>query len=260
MSELSVTWPLSTAYAFNFLLVLARVGALVGTMPVISGRSVPMMVKAGLAVVVSLILLSANWQTLAPEPETWAALAGALLQHMAVGLVIGFSAGLAFAALQVAGQLLGMQIGFSLAMAVDPVSEQQASVLDQVYGIVAALIFLAIDGHHWVLQALQSTFDIVPLDQTVVTMPTAEALAAITAKVPLIGVQVAFPVMAALVVADVALGVLSRIAPQVNVFVVGMPLKVGLGLLAMALTVNWPALALRDSLMSFLLMAERFWG
>lgn len=259
MPELSIAWPLAPVAAYNFILILTRVGAAVGTAPVLGGRSVPMQAKLALTLLVSLVLLAANWQRLAPLPGSWAELLAVLVQHLAVGLLLGFATGLVFAALQMAGQLVGLQVGFALADTVDPVSEFNVALLDQFYNILAALIFLAIDGHHWLMLALLRSFDLVPLTQATLNVPSPEELAVLTANVPALALQVAFPVMAALVVADVALGILVRIAPQINVFVVGMPLKVAIGLVAMAIALSWPAVTIRGSLGDYLLLAQRFW-
>ncbi len=259
MHELGIAWPLTPVAAYNLILILTRVGAAVGTAPVLGGRSVPMQAKVALAFLTSLILLAANWQHLAPLPGSWAELLAALVQHLAVGLVFGFAAGLAFAGLQMAGQIVGLQVGFALADTVDPVSDFNVALLDQVYNILAGLIFLAIDGHHWLMLALLRSFDLVPLTQTGLNVPSPEGLAALTANVPALALQVAFPVIAALIVADVALGILVRIAPQMNVFVVGLPLKVAVGLVAMAIALWWPAITLHSSLGDYLLLAQRFW-
>ncbi len=257
--DLSLAWPLSPVYAFNFILVLARVGALLGTAPVIGGRSVPMRAKAGLAGLTALTLLVANADRLAPLPETWATFAGLIIQHLLVGLVLGFAAGLTFAALQMAGELIGLQMGFSLARTIDPVAQQQVAVIDQLYTVVAGLVFLAVDGHHWLMLALMRTFDIAPLAGTLSVTGSANGLIALTASALMLALQVALPGLAAFIAADVALGMLVRVAPQMNIFAVGLPLKVALGLLVLAITLGGPSLAVKESLDGFLLGAEGLW-
>lgn len=260
MTETTLTWAVPPAYIFNFFLVLGRVGAVVGTAPLISGRSVPMQVKVALSVLVSLVLVAANAGRLAPVPETWSGFVAAVGLHVVVGLVLGFAAGLAFSALQMAGQLLGMQIGFALANEIDPVQGAQATLIDEVYAIMAGLVFLVIDGHHWLMLALMQSFDLVPLDGSGFVLPTAERLALLTAAVPSLALRMAFPVMAALLVTDVALGILMRIAPQMNIFSVGFPVKIVLGLGAMAITVAFPTEAFQGALSQFLVSFGTLWG
>lgn len=257
--EATLIWPLAGTHAFSFLLVLARVGALVGTAPIISGRSVPLPVKAGFTALVSLALLAANWDRLAPVPDEWSGFVSLIVQQVLIGALLGFAASLAFAALQMAGQLVGLQMGFALGSVIDPTSEHQVALLDQFYAVLAGLAFLALDGHHWLVLALMQTFALLPLDAPARLLPSAEGLAALTAQVPAIALRFAFPAIAALIVADVALGVLVKVAPQLNVFVVGLPLKIAVALLAMTLMVPWLGGTVHSSLDDFLLTSQGLW-
>jgi flagellar biosynthesis protein FliR len=258
MLDFSLAWPVAPLYAFNFMLIVARVGGLVGTAPLIGGRNVPNLMKVGLVLITSLILMVANWDRLAPAPQSWLELAGGIVHHLAIGVALGFAASLSFAGLQMGGQLIGLQVGFSLANTIDPTTEFQVALLDQVYAVIAGLVFLALDGHHWLMLALQRTFDLAPLAGGVQTLAL-QNLVNLTANVPALALQVAFPALGALIVADIVLGVLVRTIPQLNVFVIGMPLKVVIGLVAIGLTLSWSSAALRDSLTQSILLSQGLW-
>lgn len=258
--EMTLAWPLSAAHAYNFLLVLSRVAAMVGTAPMIGGRAVPNTAKAALALGVTVVLVAARWEELAPIPATLWEVAVGVAGQVLVGVLLGFAAGLAFSALQMAGQLIGLQMGLSMANMLDPAAEHHVALVDQMYSVIAGLAFLALDGHHWLMFALLQTFDLVPLHAPSAALLAPEALIALTARMPLLAVQIAFPVLAALIVADVALGILVRVAPQMNVFVVGMPLKIAVGLFLIGLTIAGPCVSLRESAWQFLTMLLGFWG
>src|SRR5438477_6221666 len=148
--------------------------------PLLSGRTVPAMLKIGLALLLTLLLLPINQGQFAEVPFEWLPLSLLIVKEMGVGVVVGFTTTLVFNAMQVAGQFMGLEIGFTLANVIDPLFSQSVSLIDQLYMILVGLIFLAMDGHHMLILAVQQTLDIVPLGAFQVTGPFVDQIVGMT--------------------------------------------------------------------------------
>lgn len=233
----------SVAQAQSFFLALTRILAILVHVPVLGGRLVPDMVKIGLGFLLAVALIP--WQPLPPGEESIPALAFtfAIGRELLVGTLAGFAATLTFAAVQMAGEMMGLVSGFGSARIINPAFESSGSALDNFFVMMAMLLFLAIDGHHAFLLALQRTFELVPLNAPLPEL-SAGRLVALSAQLIAAGVRLSLPVVGTLLLADLTLGLLARVAPQVHVFFLGLPLKLGAGLvvLAFALAMLFPSL------------------
>ena len=243
VTEIAQLSNLSTAYLQSFFLTLTRVSAIALTSPLYGSRNVPAVVKVSLAVLLSLVLLPLNTDGLAIISEDLLGFVLALARETVLGTLVGFCSGMMFTAMQMAAHLVGLQMGFAFANVLDPMSQNQISLLDQLYSMLAILAFLAINGHHFLIVGIQKTFEIVPLDTFALSAAMADRMIVLASQLLVISVRISFPVLAALLLADVALGIIARLVPQFQVFFLGLPLKVGLGLLTLALalpmTVSW---------------------
>jgi flagellar biosynthetic protein FliR len=159
-----------------------------------------------------------------------------VLKELLVGMGFAFALGALFAAVSVAGSFLDYLIGFSFGSLVDPVNGTQTTVLAQLYSLLGVIVFIAINGDAWVIAGLAHTYDLVGVTQ----MPALDSLVggAAEAFVTIFSsaVQVAGPVMLALVLTDAAFGLVSRVVPQLNVFGVGFPVKLLVGLILLGVT------------------------
>lgn len=211
-----------------------RVLALVAAAPVLGHRAVPARVKTGLALVVTALLVPA----LPPSPPLdhpgWFAI---LAQELLIGLSLALAMHVAFAAVALAGDLVGLQMGLSFATFVDPAHSGQSPMIGTFLGLLATLVFFAADGHLALLAALAESFRHAPVGAAAPAAETWGALVAWGGELFRIGLQLALPVLAAMLAGNLALGVLARAAPQLNLFAVGFPaaLILGLALLALAL-------------------------
>ncbi len=221
---------LGGAQSAGFLLVLARVTPLFIVAPLFSSRQVPPRVRTIVAVALAIGLtpLAMSGQQV---PDDVLALFGLVIKELLVGLAFALTIALLFAAVSSAGALLDMLVGFSFGAIVDPLTGNQSAVLTQLYGLVALAIFVAIDGDAWLIGGLARTFELVPLtaapDIATLASGVVEAFTTIFAA----ALEVAAPVLLAVVITDVAFGVVTRVVPQMNVFAVGFPVKVVVGLL-----------------------------
>jgi flagellar biosynthesis protein FliR len=212
-----------------------RILALISAAPVLSHRSIPARAKIGLALAFTVILIP----TLPASPQISIASAAGLeilVQQMMIGLAIGFSITLAFAAVQLAGDLIGTQMGLGFAWFVDPQSSTQGPMVGSLLSLFATLIFLAIDGHLMMLAAIAKSFAIAPIGSEINVAFDWRKLLNAGASVFSIGLHLALPALAAVFLSNVALGVLTRAAPQLNLFAVGFPITLSLGLLILWLS------------------------
>ncbi len=225
-----MNWTVSSVYLETFVLVVTRVGAIFFLAPMFGYRTIPARVKIGLAATVTLVLVPL-------EVEDARALGAGLPFFLAVaseallGLAIGYVLSLVMAGLEAASAIVGVQMGFGLAEFFDPISGGQSDTLQQFYAMLAALIFLGINGHHLVLQGMADSFRMVPLgtfDPAVVSM---DQFALLVGGAVSLALRVAMPVLATMVIADVGLVFMARALPQANMLVVGFPIKVLAGLL-----------------------------
>lgn len=219
----------------EFLLVMLRIGSLLVTAPVFSSRYIPVQWKAGFSLLFTLVLLPLLPGL--PEPPTnlfhWMTLA---VQETVFGLTAGYVASLSLAAIQVAGQVLDVQIGFGMVNVLDPQSGMQIPLIGSFYQILAMLIFLLSNGHHMLLRAAVESFRAVPLQSFALTPAVQPYIVQLFSNSFVLGLKLALPVLATLLLTDVGIGLMSRAVPQMNLFVVGLPAKIIVGLLALGLS------------------------
>jgi flagellar biosynthetic protein FliR len=207
------------------MLVLARVSPLFLLAPMFSSRSIPPRVRgiAAVALAVGLAPLALRDQRI---PLDLAGFGGLLVKEVLVGLAFAFAVGTLVHAVTVAGSLLDTVAGYGFAALVDPITGAQSAVLSQLYGLIAVMVFVAIGGDVWVIEGLAKTYELVPL----LAMPSLTTMVggvlAAFAGIYVAALQVAAPVLLALVLTDAGFGIVSRVVPQLNVFAVGFPAKI----------------------------------
>jgi flagellar biosynthesis protein FliR len=218
-----------------FIWPFVRILALLAAVPVLGHQSIPVRVKIGLALALTVIVAP----TIAPYPQvSISSIAGftVLVQQILVGLAIGFSVTLAFAAVQLAGDLIGTQMGLGFAWFVDPQSSTQGPMVGSLLTLFATLIFLTIDGHLMMIAAIAKSFAFAPIGGDIGNILDWRKLLQAGTHVFSIGLHLALPAVAAVFLSNVALGVLTRAAPQLNLFAIGFPITLSLGLLILWLS------------------------
>jgi flagellar biosynthesis protein FliR len=230
----------------GFFLVLARVSPLFVLAPLFSSQMLPPRVRGIVAVALAIGLVPVVARDRIPvDTMSLASLVG---KELLVGMAFAFALGALFAALSVAGTFLDTTIGFSFGSIVDPVTGSSAAVLAQLYSLIGVLIFIAIGGDAWVIQGLARTYDLVPLEAyPALGLMTSGALTAFVG-IFAAAIQVAGPVLLALILTDCAFGMVSRVVPQLNVFAVGFAAKIVVGLLVLGVTLPFMAGWLSDEL------------
>ncbi len=213
-----------------FFLIFMRVGAILMAMPIFKSKSIPVIFKAGLALAASAVLFPILKLENFPIAGGLAPLAIGMFGEILLGIMIGLAVNLIFVGLQLAGQLAGYQMGLALARVMDPSSNQQVPLLAQFYQMFALLIFLTINAHHWFLRALVDSYRLVPPFGFHFSSSLIDQLIRMAGNTFVIAIKVGAPVIAAMLLTSIAFGLVARTVAQMNVFIVAMPLKIGIGL------------------------------
>ncbi len=218
----------------GFFWVLIRVSVLVFLLPLFGARNVPTLWKAGLSFVLAILLTP-----LVPHPENPPQSAPGVVLGIAAELIMGmiavFGVRVLFASVQLAGQMMSFQMGFSMARAMDPNTGVQSTALSQFLYLFTVLLFFAIDGHHLLIRAIAASFHLAPPNSLSFDPSLAEAIMRITAHMFVMGLKIAAPIMIALFLSNLCLGIVARTVPQVNILMIGFPINIGIGLVLFGL-------------------------
>ena len=196
--------------------------------PMFSQKGIPHHVKIMFALTLSMVLSPIVQQQGFIVPLHLVDVLSLAAREMLVGVLIGFVFYSLFVGVQMAGAFVGFQAGFAIVNVIDPTTSQQVSILAQFKFIIAMLIFLMLDGHHMMLRALASSYQLIPLGEAMFRFSVTEDIARLVTGIFILAIKLAAPVMATLVLTDVGLGVISRTVPQMNIFIVGFPIKIAL--------------------------------
>jgi flagellar biosynthesis protein FliR len=223
----------------NFLLVFCRITAFFVVAPLFSSRNVPASFKIGLSAFIAFIVFtSLGSQNPIPADGLYFL---SIIREVLLGLTLGFITYLFFTAVQIAGSFIDIQIGFGIANVIDPLTGAQSPIVGQFKFIVGLLLFLSFNGHHYMLSALMDSYQWVPIENRLFEHIASGDLSTFVVKtftvIFALAFQLAAPVVVALFLTDLALGVLARTAPQFNIFVVGIPVKMIVGLLLLVLII-----------------------
>jgi flagellar biosynthesis protein FliR len=219
----------------GFMLVLARVSPLFLLAPIFSSKMLPARARGVAAVALSFGLapFALHGQHVSLDGLS---LAGLIGKELLVGLSYAFALAAVFAAISVAGSLLDTAIGFSFGSLVDPVTGTQSTILAQLYAMVGVLVFIAIGGDHWMIEGLARSYQLIPISE----FPSVGAMVggADQAFVSIFtsALELAAPVLLAVLLTDCAMGLVARVMPQLNVFAVGFPAKIAVGLTIMGVS------------------------
>ena len=219
-------------HAALFLLVMTRVSGLFIIAPFWGGQNIPVYFRAGIAFVISLVLFPVLDQKMAIEaPASIFGYTLAVISELFIGWLIGFVAYTALMAVNMAGKIMDMQAGFAVVNEMDPTSNQQNPLIGSFLYYLTLIIFVVTNGHHVLLSALVGSFDSVPvLGMNVDVSSLANLIVDFTAGIFLTGMKIAMPLTFAILLTNVSLGVLARTMPQMNIFVVGIPMQIIIGL------------------------------
>lgn len=213
--------------AQKFMLVFFRVASVLWFIPLLSSRFVSSIFKAGLSLLIAFLLFGSVQVAVMPDalndPYSFLVLT---VREVFIGITMGFIARIIFSAIHAAGNIMSIQNGLSFAQFMDPFNMTQTSLLEQVKSILAIMIFFAIDGHYIILQAVSASFNVLPIGTATLREPLLRYIINATARVFSLGFKIGAPVIVTLFLVELAFGMLSRMIPQVNIFIEGVPIKI----------------------------------
>lgn len=213
----------------SFYLTLFRVSVVLFLLPFYGGKSIPATVKAALVLVLSFAL----WPSLSFPAEMMPAhpldIAVMLAGEAALGMTLGLMVNLLFAAIQTGGQIIGFQMGFAMVNVMDPITGVTEAVTGHFLYMVTMLTFLALNGHLYLLSGLAESFELVPPGQLFFGPEVASQVFEFSNILLVLAVKLAAPIMVTLFLVDLALALISRAAPQMNVLIIGFPFKIAVG-------------------------------
>ena len=227
---------MSGMFLENLFLLFVRTVSLFSSAPIFGQRNIPAQVRIGLAGLMSYVLLQASPNSIASMPDSIGYYALLVSNEVIFGLLLGFIATLAVTGLTMAGTLIGNALGLNAAQLLSPMTGQQVTLMDQFYTMIAGLVFLSIDGHHWLIMAVAETLRVAPVGSFQVDPTMLADLMPLSSAIFVAGMRIALPVFGTVILTDVGLAVVARAVPQMNIFIVGLPLKVLVGLGAMIVT------------------------
>lgn len=222
----------------SYLICLARVGPMIGTLPVFSGEQTPVMVRTALAVMVSLVVFPVVSPLIPMTSFNPVNLAVVVGSESLLGILVGLIARLIFTAAEFGGTVIGYQMGFAAANVFDPQNQRQVALISQLQNVFAILVFLALDIHHIFLQAIVYSYRSVPPGGMDLSGEAVPYLMTLVSAMFVLAVKLSAPVLAILLLSSFVLGILSRVFPQLNVFMLSFPVNIGLSLMVMGLTLN----------------------
>ncbi len=217
---------MNTATFETLLLVFVRVTAILALIPIFGATQVPRPVRIGLALLVTFVV---SKTVPAIAPLAIGGLTSAVISQILVGAVFGFVASLVFTGVQFAGEVMDIVMGFSAVNVINPTTQQNVTIVGEFQLALATLIYLAADAHHLMLAGLSGSFNLIPLPFAGFQPALAQDVMGFFSQILLLVFQIAAPIAVALFVVNVALALMVRVAPQVNVFAVGFPLQISIG-------------------------------
>lgn len=222
----------------NFLICLARVLAIFSALPVFQGKQIPPQVKVGIGFGTALLLFPLMAPYTPDFTLTLPEFALILVNEVLIGMLLGLAARLVFTSISFAYTVIGYQMGFAAANIFDPQTTQQLSLMSQFANVIAILIFLSLDIHHLFFHIMVDSYRIFPPGMINISGDAIPLVLEMTAQMFVLAVQISAPVLALLLVSNMVLGLLSRVFPQLNVFMLSFPINIALALFIIALTLH----------------------
>jgi flagellar biosynthesis protein FliR len=214
--------------AITFILVLSRISGVMISSPILSSRSVPSKLKILLAFIISLMIFPAI-SMVETIPASMPRLLVAVFNQVAFGLLVGLVISMVFAAIQAAGGFMDMQIGFGMSSLIDPATGVQATIVSRWFSMITLILFLGINGHHWLFLGLINSFKAASLEQSLITPGLINYTIKAFTDIYVIGFNIAAPVLMSILLVDITAGFIGKTAPKLNIMFIAFPFKVAMG-------------------------------
>ena len=221
-----------------FLLVLVRITGMFFLSPIFGRRNIPNYFKAGFCFIFAVIVSNS---VSVPDISRYSSLASYVFligKELLIGLMLGFISYLLFSSIYIAGQMIDMRIGFGMVSVFDPLTNVQVPITADYYIVFATLFMLITDSHHLLIRAVSESFTILPVGEAIFGGALIQQLVKLFSDAFVIGFKIAAPVTVVILITDISLGIISKSIPQLNVFILGLPVKIIVGLIVILLTIG----------------------
>lgn len=226
-----------TAKIEIFLFVLVRMSALFIISPIFGRKNMPQIFKIGFSCLTALILVNVVSLPMNINTNSIYDFTMVIIKEFVAGLIIGYIGYLVLTAIYLAGQMIDTQIGLGIVSVIDPTSNMQVPVTANFYYTLAMVLFLTMNGHHMLISAVTDSYKVIPIGAMVYDKLVLDQIVQLMITIFIIAFKIAAPIIAVALICDVALGILSRTMPQMNIFFVGMPLKIFIGFATIMITI-----------------------
>ncbi|MBU7317345.1 flagellar biosynthetic protein FliR [Paenibacillus oleatilyticus] len=249
-------------YLPGFLLFFCRISSFFVIAPVFAARNVPMQLKVGLSFFVAFITFFSIGLTTPVAMDSLYILS--VFREVFVGLTLGFIAYMFFQVVQISGAFIDLQMGFGIANVIDPLTGAQSPILGNLKYMIAMLLFLSFNGHHYLLEGIMRSYEWIPLNNELFVEnyngQLSDFMLKTFSQVFAISFQMAAPLVVAMFLTDVGLGLLARVAPQFNIFVIGIPVKIIVGFILLLLLFPGYELIYKEKFSTMLETMAKFFG
>jgi flagellar biosynthetic protein FliR len=229
--------PFATLNDFTlFSLVVGRMAGLFAAIPLFGSRTVPNRIKMALIMAMALVLFPVVRSHMPALPDDSISVAILVVRETLIGLTLGVISQAIFAAVELCGQVVGMQMGISIAALFDPNTQSNVPTMALFQGVLAMLLFVTLGVHHIFIRAIVESYQIIPVGAWHMSGELMQFFITTVGSIFILAVKLAAPVMVALLATSVALGIMARAFPQMNIFMVSMPLNIGIGFLILGLS------------------------
>lgn len=234
-----------------FLFVLVRVSIVLFLFPILGSTVIPVVVKASLALMISLLLFQVVAVDVKLFPDNIIHTTTMIFSEFMIGLALGLTVRIFFGGIQLAGQIVGFQMGYSMINVVDPQTGANVSIMEQIGQWVVFIIFLALNGHHMFFTTLMESFQIIHVGFFELPEDIVLKFMELVSHMFVLGIKIAAPAMAALLFTSVAFGISGKFAPQMNIMLVAFPLKIAIGLILFGMALQIIAIVTKQYLVHF---------
>ncbi|KNF08830.1 flagellar biosynthesis protein FliR [Gottschalkia purinilytica] len=247
-----------------FIFILIRTTGIFIISPIFSRNNIPNILKIGFSFIMSIILVNVVnvEQTIFNDLEFLIV----CTKELVIGLMIGFISYLFFTLFYLSGQIIDMQVGFSMVNVLDPQSNTQVPIMGNFYYMLATVIFLIVNGHHFLIEALVKSYEYVGIGTAIFNDNLLKQFIFIIGKIFIIAFKISSPILVTIILVDALLGILARTMPQMNVFIVGLPLKIiiGISIIIASLPLFFTALQhifnnMYEEIFNFLKVIQKGW-
>jgi len=221
-----------------FSLILIRVSVILLMFPFFSSRVIPVLVKAGLVLIITIILFSVIDNKGIEFPDTLCGIVQMITAELIIGMILGLLVRMIFEGIMMMGQLVGFQTGFAITNILDPQSGMQVSILSNMAYLVAMVVFLILNGHHILLNAVRESFEIINVGSLSLDRRIFQEIINASGDMFVIAIKIGAPAIAALLLTNIAFGLITKLIPQMNIMIVAFPIQIVIGLIFFGVCLN----------------------